>query len=162
MQQIISETRVRRFDGAVERLRALLDELLSAPRHRVADHPAARDVPGIYLFSEKETPVYVGQTRKLRTRLRQHTKLTAKQNQASFAFNIAKNDAEKAGIDVRRFRNLLEEDPEFISHFDDAKTKVAGMEVQFIELDDPIERTLFEVYAALALETEEFNKFETH
>ena len=36
------------------------------------------------------------------------------------------------------------------------------MEVQFIELADPIERTLFEVYAALALATTEFNKFETH
>lgn len=36
------------------------------------------------------------------------------------------------------------------------------MEVQFIELDGPIERTLFEIYAALVLETDEFNSFETH
>ncbi len=36
------------------------------------------------------------------------------------------------------------------------------MDVQFIELTDPIARTLFEVYAALALDTVEFNSFETH
>lgn len=36
------------------------------------------------------------------------------------------------------------------------------MQVQFIELADPIEHTLLEVYAALSLNTGEFNKFETH
>ena len=36
------------------------------------------------------------------------------------------------------------------------------MDVQFIELADPIARTLFEIYAALALGTTEFNRFETH
>ncbi len=36
------------------------------------------------------------------------------------------------------------------------------MGVQFIELADPIARTLFEIYAALALDTVEFNAFETH
>lgn len=36
------------------------------------------------------------------------------------------------------------------------------MTVQFIELADPIERTTFEIYAALALTTSEFNSFETH
>lgn len=36
------------------------------------------------------------------------------------------------------------------------------MDVQFIEVPDPIVRTLFEVYAALALDTVEFNSFETH
>lgn len=36
------------------------------------------------------------------------------------------------------------------------------MNIQFIELADPVERTLFEVYVALALDTVEFNSFETH
>ena len=36
------------------------------------------------------------------------------------------------------------------------------MVVQSTELPDPVERTLFEVYAALALGTEKFNSFETH
>lgn len=57
---------------------------------------------------------------------------------------------------------MLEADEEFARHFDEAKSRVAVMDVQFIELADPIERTLFEVYASLALKTTEFNKFETH
>ena len=36
------------------------------------------------------------------------------------------------------------------------------MSVQFIELPDPIARTLFEIYASLTLNTDEFNSFETH
>ncbi|MDQ3609378.1 MAG: GIY-YIG nuclease family protein [Actinomycetota bacterium] len=158
----MSDVGVRQFDDAVARLPALLDALKSAPGHRVAEHPHVTDGPGIYLFSDGERPVYVGQSRKLRTRLRQHTGATNRQNQASFAFNLAKREAALAGVDVKRTRTLLEADPAFVPHFDAARAGVAAMTVRFIELTDPIERTLFEVYAALALDTAEFNSFETH
>lgn len=36
------------------------------------------------------------------------------------------------------------------------------MDVRFIELAGPIERSVFEIYAALALDTLVFNSFETH
>lgn len=153
---------IEQFDRAIARTRPLLDELLAAPKHTVADHPKVPSVPGIYLFSEDGRPIYVGQSRKLSRRLRFHTRLTSKQNQASFAFNIAKREARKAGLDIKRFRKALEADPGFAEHFAEAKARVRSMEVQFIELEDPIERTLFEVYASLALKTTEFNKFETH
>lgn len=153
---------IGQFGEAVERMPGLLEELVSAPKHTVAEHPAVPNVPGIYLFSEDERPIYVGQSRTLRQRLRDHTVLTSKQNKASFAFNIAKREAHQAGLDIARFREVLEADPDFAAHFAEAKARVAAMEVQFIELEDPIERTLFEVYASLALKTTEFNKFETH
>jgi hypothetical protein len=153
---------IEQFDRAIVRMRPLLDELLAAPKRTVADHPKVPSVPGIYLFSENDRPIYVGQSRKLSRRLRFHTGLTSKQNQASFAFNIAKREAHLAGLDIARFRKVLEADPDFAHHFDDAKARVRSMEVQFIELEDPIERTLFEVYVSLALKTTEFNRFETH
>ena len=118
--------------------------------------------PGLYLFSDSARPIYVGQTRKLRTRLRQHTGERSRQNQASLAFNIAKRDAASAGVDVTRSREALAADAEFRLHLDEARRTVAAMSVQFIELDDPIRRTLFEVYATLLLQTTEFNSFETH
>jgi len=118
--------------------------------------------PGIYLFSHDGAPVYVGQSRKLRSRLKQHTGATRGRDQASFAFNVAKREADKAGVDIKQFRSVLEADPDFAPHFDAARTSVAAMDVQFIEVPDPIVRTLFEVYAALALDTGEFNSFETH
>ena len=63
---------------------------------------------------------------------------------------------------MKQYRQALEEDRQFISHFDHAKTRVSEMQVRFICLDGPIERTLFEVYAALALDTLAYNSFETH
>ena len=36
------------------------------------------------------------------------------------------------------------------------------MSVQVIKIDDPVTQTLFEVYAVLELDTQEFNDFGTH
>lgn len=153
---------IDQFQQAVVRMPDLLQDLMVAPRHAVAEHSNVPNSPGVYLFSESGTPIYVGQSRKLRQRLLNHTVLSSRQNQASFAFNIAKRDAGEAGLDVARFRQILEADADFAEHFVWAKTRVAAMDVQFIELADPIERTMFEVYASLALVTTKFNKFETH
>ena len=153
---------VTQFDQAIEQMSALLAELTSAPKRRVSDHPSVPNAPGIYLFSHDGAPIYVGQTRKLRSRLQQHTGATRGSNQASFAFLIAKREAASAGLDIARYRAVLEADPEFVPHFDAARALVAGMDVQFVELADAITRTLFEVYASLALNTVEYNSFETH
>jgi hypothetical protein len=152
----------RLFQTVVERLPQLLEELGSTARQRVSDHPLIPALPGIYLFHHNGAPAYVGQTRNLRTRLAQHTAAGGRQNQASFAFNLAKRSAQRANLNVTGFRAKLEADPEFARHFERARKEVAEMDVQFIELEDPIARTLFEVYAALALGTAEFNSFETH
>lgn len=153
---------LRHFDEVVAQMPDLLRQLQAAPKHRVADHPKVPDAPGIYLFSEGARPVYVGQSRKLRSRLRQHVGVRNDHNQASFAFNVARRDARFAGVDIKRWRKVLAADPEFVKHFDAARARVASMEVQYISVPDPIARTMFEMYAALALDTAEFNSFETH
>jgi hypothetical protein len=48
---------------------------------------------------------------------------------------------------VERFRAPLEAD-EFAAHFCAAKLRVADMDVRFIGLKDPIERSVFAIYAA--------------
>lgn len=152
----------RRFHSAVTRMSPLLNDVQQAAQHRVSDHPSIPAGPGIYLFSYDDKPIYVGQSRNLRKRLRQQTAITSRENQASFAFNLAKRSAREAGLTLAGSRAAVEADPEFAQHFEQARREVAQMTVQFIELADPIERTLFEIYASLALETEEFNSFETH
>jgi hypothetical protein len=153
---------VRRFQRAVDELPLLLKALKAAPRQRVAAHPSIPAVPGIYLFSENRRPVYVGQSRKLQTRLRQHASDRGRENDASFAFNIAKREAALAAVDIKRTRAVLQDAPDFVPHFEAARARVAAMDVQFIELADPVTRTLFEVYASVALDTAEFNSWETH
>ena len=157
----MSAVGVQQFARTVEKLPTLLVALLAATRHRVVDHPAIPPVPGIYLFSDQR-PIYVGQSRNLLNRLRQHTGRRNDRNQASLAFRIAKREAAKAGVDTARPGRVIEADPAFTPFFDGAKASLADLTVQFIALDDPVERTLFEVYAALALDTAEFNSWETH
>ena len=150
------------FESVATGMGPLLDRLLAAPAARVAEQAAIPKAPGVYLFTKDEAAVYVGQTRNLRNRLRDHTNPLSRENQASFAFLVAKVEAEKAEIDIKRSRKILEADERFAEHFRAAKGQVAEMEVRFIQLAGPIERTLFEIYAALALDTLVFNSFETH
>jgi hypothetical protein len=150
------------FDHLASELPQLLDRLLAAPAATVAGHPQIPNQAGIYLFSELDHAIYVGQTRKLRQRLANHTNPLGKNNQATFAFLVAKGAAEKAGVDIAQYRAQLEADQQFAEHFNAAKLRVSEMDVRFIELAGPIERSVFEIYASLALDTLVFNSFETH
>jgi hypothetical protein len=123
-------------------------------------HPHIPDEPGIYLFSENNQPVYVGQTRRLRTRLRQHTAPNGTHYSATFAFLLANENSSGEIRKVSRRDRVL--DAAFRDNFTAQRARVGAMDVQFIVVKDPIERTMLEMYAALHLETEEYNSFETH
>ena len=58
-------------------------------------------------------------------------------------------------------RDDLQFIPEFKELFDEAKQLVRQMSVRVVEVTDPIEQTLFEVYVALKLKTP-WNSFENH
>jgi GIY-YIG catalytic domain len=150
------------FHALVDQLPTLLAELAGAPAKTVTEHNGIPDKPGIYLFREGVNPIYVGQTRNLRTRLGEHTSPSSRENQAALAWRIALKEAAEAGHPVAGTGKDVEADAQFAEHFREAKKRVAEMDVQFIELDDPVTRTVFEVYAARALGTDEFNSWETH
>jgi hypothetical protein len=119
-------------------------------------------VPVVYLLSE-EHPIYVGQTRNLLQRLRQHGGVSSRENQASLAFNIARREAAgHPSFNNHLTRRELEADPAFAQLFREARARVARMQVRYVEIDDPELRTVFEVYAAVAFGTTEHNRFETH
>ena len=150
--------RARHFDRVVERLPDRLDGLLAAPSRPRKEHPPIPQAPGIYLFSEYGEPVYIGQTRNIQRRLADHTKPSGGSETATFAFILAQEDAGPEASGMTR----KEIESRFAPLFRQAKERVSRMDIQFIELDDPIERTIFEVYAALHLGTERYNSFETH
>jgi hypothetical protein len=151
------------FQQVIDQLEPLLERLTSSPRAPLAEHATIPKAPGIYLFSEGPNPIYVGQTRNLQQRLRQHMSPSSKENSAPFAFNLAMTEARKdPGIDTHGTRKEIAARPEFDAVFRKARERVAGMNVQVIELDDPVTRTIFEVYAARVLGTDEFNVWETH
>jgi predicted GIY-YIG superfamily endonuclease len=159
---VLSETGRAEFAAAQAAVESHFRNLIAAPKQRFADQVAVPSVPGVYLFSESGRPMYVGQSRNLRRRLRIHTRPTSTHYQASFAFNLAKREALAAGVDVARKRAALAADHAFEVHFAQARASVAGMTVQYVAVPSPITRTMLEMYASLALGTAEFNSFETH
>ena len=122
---------------------------------------------GIYVFYENGCPIYVGRTNRMNDRILEHGRRSSPHNSASFAFLLAVEQAEAQGIDcANRSRSELENYPAFAPLFDAAKKRVRQMGIRFVAIDDAIEQTLFEVYAAPALGTTRqqggYNDFENH
>lgn len=154
---------IARFTAITAQLPELLEQLRAAPPCGPGTVRAIPHAQGVYLFSERGQSIYVGQTRELRRRHGQHTRASSRHNQATLAFILAnKAAAEHPDIDLGRTRKDLDADPSFAPLFRRARERVAAMEFRFIEIRDPEVRTVFEVYATLALGTSEYNSFETH
>lgn len=116
---------------------------------------------GIYVFYENKKPIYVGRSNGMKSRIQNHGRRSSGHNSATFSFMLAKEKAEKLGIDIKLERKVLEKDPQFDELFKDAKARVARMSVRVIGINDQILQTLFEVYAHLELKTK-YNDFRTH
>jgi len=151
----------REFNNLVQQLPELLRRLSDSPlksRSNLSTIPSK----GVYLFYENANPIYVGRTDRMKARLQEHSRPSSGHTSATFAFNIATKDAIGKGIDVKKPRKLLEQDRDFAPLFSIAKERVSRMGVRVVGIDDPIVQTLFEVYAVIALKTQEYNYFETH
>ena len=125
--------RTRDFQEAIDRLPERLAELMAARCCPRKAHPPIPKAPGIYLFSEKGRPIYIGQTRNLRTRIANHDRPSSGRESATFAFNIAKR---RFGPIADMTRGELEQEEKFKPLFKEAKERVAQMDVQFIEIED--------------------------
>jgi len=147
------------FIARVAALDGLLRQLLeSSPLS-----PPLRRLPGIYLLSDGANHLYVGRTKNIQQRFRNHSNASSDHNQATFAFRIARRETghEKATYTVEGSRSALLRDPSFSEAFNHAKSRIRKMQMRFIEIDDPVQQALLEIYAATCLETP-FNDFENH
>jgi len=151
----------KEWDDLVKRMPVLLEELTSQPLRPWNDRGVLPE-KGVYVFYEDEKPMYVGRTNNMSSRLNRHGNPSSGHNSATFAFNIAKREAIKRGMNVQMSRSQLEGVPAFSELYLKAKSRVSKMPVRVIEIGDPILQTLFEVYAAMCLNTREYNDFDTH
>ena len=139
-----------------------LGECGAISMYRMADRRALRrKLPaskGIYVLYERGKPMYVGRSDNLADRLLKHGQPSGGSETATFAFNIAKQEFPGSSSMVRKD---LQNDEVFQLLFDAAKERVRRMEVRVIGIVDPVEQTIFEVYAHLELQTP-FNSFENH
>ncbi len=147
------------MDSDQER-RNLRPELLRNANIKVIDGSKPETGPGIYVLYEKSQAVYAGRTDHLPERLLEHGNKGGSET-ATFAFLLAREKYLKMCPDNGLTRAELAKLTEFESLFDAARMRVRKMRVKAVGIDDPIEQTLFEVFAHLVLGTL-YNSFENH
>jgi hypothetical protein len=114
------------------------------------------DFSGCYVLVREGKPFYVGISRAVVQRLRQH--VTGKTHfDASLAYRMA---TEKTGHKMKRSDAM--KDAAFRTAFDHARALLQDCSVAFIGIDNPLELYLFEAYCAMELDTYEWNTFRTH
>ncbi len=152
------------FARYAESLHPSFERLVAMPPVTIAtlSHDAPKEC--VYLFSENGKSLYVGRTRHLRQRMRQHSIPSSRHNQAVFAFRLAREAtgrliATYTGEGTRAL--LAANDPAFMAAFTDAKRRIRTMQLRYIEETDPLRQALLEIYASIVLATP-YNDFNTH
>ncbi len=155
------------FEQIVGEMLLLLQELNNQPilkKDEIRIGHANVPQKGIYALFENNKPIYVGRSNNIKQRLYGHSNQGSDRYSATFAFRLAIKEYEskykKSTKGIRR--QDLEKDQEFAVEFNEAKSRVAGMGIKAINIDDQISQTIFEVYAAMKLGTLEFNSFDNH
>jgi GIY-YIG catalytic domain len=114
------------------------------------------DFPGCYVLLHDTKPFYVGISRSVVQRLRQHVTGTSHFD-ASLAYLMATG---KTGHEMKRAEAM--KDATFRKAFDEARALLKDCSAAFIEIVNPLELYLFEAYCAMELDTCEWNTFRTH
>ena len=151
------------FKQFVETLHPSFERLMQMSALKMSALPKRLPEKCIYLLSEAESHLYVGRTRRLRNRLRQHSIAGAQHNQAVFAFKLAREMTGRLIADYSSggSRVALSSDGVFSEAFSQAKARVRNMDLRFVEEEDPTRQALLEIYASVVLRTK-YNDFDTH
>jgi predicted GIY-YIG superfamily endonuclease len=151
------------FEQFVEMLHPSFERLMQMAPLKMSALPSRLPEKCIYLLSEGQNHLYVGRTRKLRNRLRQHSIAGAQHNQAVFAFKLARVATGQlaATYSAEGSRKALCVEPGFADAFTQAKARVRNMDLRFVEEDNPTRQALLEIYVSVVLRTK-YNDFDTH
>ncbi|HKV05367.1 MAG TPA: hypothetical protein VJO53_09710 [Candidatus Acidoferrales bacterium] len=114
------------------------------------------DFSGCYVLLHHAKPFYVGISRGVVGRLRQHGTGTTHFD-ASLAYRIARER-----VTHKMTREAAMKDPVFRRAFEEAQQLLTRCTVAFIEIPNALELYLFEAYCAMELDTSRWNTFQTH
>lgn len=130
------------------------------PSTLIKEFGIPQDFSGCYVLLEAGTPIYVGISRGVVGRLRQHV-FGKTHFDASLAFRVA-----MARHPDRTIANLTRseamQDPLFGTSFAEAQAYLRSLQVAAIAIENPLELYVFEPYCALELDAHQWNSFETH
>jgi hypothetical protein len=150
----------QQFVQSVGKVVGMYDALVSAPLLPMRGGPSHSTAGGIYVLYEDGKALHVGRTRNLRRRLQGHCSYS--HYQASFAFKRARDvTGRKADYKPGNSRLVLAQDADFRPIFLQQVEVIRRMFYRFIEVSDPVEQYLLELYAAMELGTS-MDEFDTH
>ena len=110
------------------------------------------DVRGAYVWLVQGQPIYVGIANRLRRRIKDH--LTLDPSRANLAVRMAAKELAVAVSAAKRHGS-------FAPAFANAQSTLKQAQVAWIEIPNSLVLYLFEPYCAMALDTHEFNRFDT-
>ena len=153
-----------RFLIAAAALDEKLRTLLACEPKVFGELPGTMPLSGVYLFTEDGRHMYIGRANRFRARYFLHCRSGSRQNQASFAYWLAREAmgmgrtphmpgaATRAGLAAKR---------DFAIVFAGAKFRIRAMAYRHVEETDQTRQALLEDYCAIVLETP-YNDFGTH
>ena len=118
------------------------------------------DFSGCYSLVDNDRAIYVGISRNVFGRLRQHV-FGKTHFDASLAFRIAASKHPAAAIAELSRAEAMQDDA-FGATFAEAQEYLQGLKVAYIRIANPLELYVFEPYCAIELDTHQWNSFETH
>jgi len=153
-----------KFVAHVEALEPQLNRLLEMPPVKPERLPSKMPLKGVYMLSEGKFHLYVGRSNRIRGRIGNHSRPTATDRQAAFAFRLAREITGNVPATYKKgpgSRAALMKDPAFVDAFTSAKGRIRKMDLRFVEEVDPVRQALLEIYVAVVLETPH-NDFDNH
>jgi len=151
------------FGDAIENLDSSFRSLLNCAPITFATRPRKLPTSVVYLFSDKDEPIYVGRSNRFRQRLGNHCLNGSQSNQASLAFRLACEDVQHVREKYRRGSSgadALQNVPGLADAFSRMKARLRSMEIRYVEEPDQVRQALLEMYVALSLGTQQ--DFGTH
>ncbi len=114
------------------------------------------DFAGCYVLVREGKPFYVGISRTVVQRLRQHLN-----GRTHFDASLAYQMATKKTLHKMKRAEAMR-DGAFRKAFDEEQSLLRSCSVAFTEIPSSLELYLFEVYCAMELDTRDWNTFRTH
>ncbi|GMN03724.1 hypothetical protein [Erythrobacter sp. MTPC3] len=153
----------KRFLDVISNFEDKLSRLMACDPMKFGELPLDMPKCGVYLFSDGDRSLYVGRSNRLRERYFLHCCPGSRQNQASFAYKLAREDL---GIGPPSYlpgsgRAVLAASEDFQVSFNTAKKRIRTMNFRYVAEEDQPRQALLEAYCAIALRTP-YNDFETH
>jgi predicted GIY-YIG superfamily endonuclease len=153
----------KKFRQQIEQLHPAFELLIKSEPFKFSSMPKDLPSAGIYLFTKNGKHLYVGRANNIRRRLQDHCRPGSKQNQATFAFLLArkKTGRLRATYKPEGSRAHLMQDAEFVQAFSDAKARLRAMQIRTVSEADPLRQALLEMYVHICLGTPH-NDFDNH